>query len=176
MGAWHAAGLSWADPRILRRGAVAPRGSAASQPGQFFQDEIATPLGEDIYIRLPEDIPNAAWPHSHLQDASRCRRVRPLRSWSRDESRSNISRALATNPGTSVSSTSNGCTRATWRSSRRRHWHGARHCARIRVFATGGTRLGLRKETLLAGRASGPPLRGFYDECLKGEVQSRSAS
>jgi hypothetical protein len=27
--------------------------------GQFVQDEIATPLGEDLYIRLPEDIPNA---------------------------------------------------------------------------------------------------------------------
>ena len=27
--------------------------------GQFFQDEIATPLGLDVYIRLPEAIPNS---------------------------------------------------------------------------------------------------------------------
>jgi hypothetical protein len=27
--------------------------------GEFFQDEIATPLGEDIYIRLPEEIPDS---------------------------------------------------------------------------------------------------------------------
>lgn len=27
--------------------------------GQFFQDEIATPIGLDVYIRLPETIPNA---------------------------------------------------------------------------------------------------------------------
>ena len=27
--------------------------------GQFFQDEIATPLGVDVYIRLPEAIPNS---------------------------------------------------------------------------------------------------------------------
>lgn len=27
--------------------------------GQFFQDEIASPLGIDCYIRLPESIPNA---------------------------------------------------------------------------------------------------------------------
>jgi CubicO group peptidase (beta-lactamase class C family) len=40
------------------------------------------------------------------------------------------------------------------------------------VFASGGRELGLRKETLglLAARAI-PPTLGFYDECLKGEVQ-----
>ena len=40
------------------------------------------------------------------------------------------------------------------------------------VFATGGRELALRQETLdmLAAPAI-PPTRGFYDECLKGEVQ-----
>lgn len=40
------------------------------------------------------------------------------------------------------------------------------------MFATGGRELGLRKETLdqLAAPAI-PPARGFYDECLRGEVQ-----
>jgi CubicO group peptidase (beta-lactamase class C family) len=40
------------------------------------------------------------------------------------------------------------------------------------VFATGGLELGLRKDTwdLLAAPAV-PPARGFYDECLKGEVR-----
>jgi CubicO group peptidase (beta-lactamase class C family) len=40
------------------------------------------------------------------------------------------------------------------------------------VFASGGAELGLRPETvdLLAAPAI-PPARGFYDECLKGEVQ-----
>jgi len=27
--------------------------------GQFFEDEIASPLGLDVYIRLPDDIPNS---------------------------------------------------------------------------------------------------------------------
>ena len=27
--------------------------------GQFFQDEIAAPLGLDVYIRLPEEIPSS---------------------------------------------------------------------------------------------------------------------
>jgi CubicO group peptidase (beta-lactamase class C family) len=40
------------------------------------------------------------------------------------------------------------------------------------VFATGGHELGLRKETLeLLAAPAIPPTRGFYDECLKGEVQ-----
>ena len=40
------------------------------------------------------------------------------------------------------------------------------------VFATGGRELGLRKETLdLLAAPAVPPTRGFYDECLKGEVQ-----
>lgn len=40
------------------------------------------------------------------------------------------------------------------------------------VFATDGRELGLRAETLEALRAPAvPPLRGFRDECFKGEVQ-----
>src|ERR1044071_7024608 len=40
------------------------------------------------------------------------------------------------------------------------------------AFATGGRELGLRQETLdLLAAPAVPPTRGFYDECLKGEVQ-----
>ena len=40
------------------------------------------------------------------------------------------------------------------------------------VFATGGRELGLRQETLdLLAAPAIPPTHGFYDECLKGEVQ-----
>jgi CubicO group peptidase (beta-lactamase class C family) len=40
------------------------------------------------------------------------------------------------------------------------------------VFATGGRELRLRQETLdLLAAPAVPPTRGFYDECLKGEVQ-----
>jgi CubicO group peptidase (beta-lactamase class C family) len=40
------------------------------------------------------------------------------------------------------------------------------------VFATGGRELGLRKETLdLLAAPAIPPTHGFFDECLKGEVQ-----
>ena len=40
------------------------------------------------------------------------------------------------------------------------------------VFASGGHELGLRHETLaLLAAPAIPPARGFYDECLRGEVQ-----
>jgi hypothetical protein len=40
------------------------------------------------------------------------------------------------------------------------------------VFATGGRELGLRKETLdLLAAPAIPPMHGFHDECLMGEVQ-----
>jgi CubicO group peptidase (beta-lactamase class C family) len=87
--------------------------------------------------------------------------------------RSNIYRALETNPGTAVyfdrqriyarnlevpSGGAVGTARAL------AHAYG--------VFASGGRELGLRKETLdLLAAAAVPPARGFYDECLKGPVQ-----
>ena len=52
--AYHALTLGFYEGELLRR--VDPRHRSL---GQFFQDEIATPLGEDVYIRLPEEIPNS---------------------------------------------------------------------------------------------------------------------
>src|SRR4030095_9532660 len=51
--AYHAMSLGFYEGELLRR--VDPKHRSL---GQFFQDEIASPLGEDVYIRLPEDIPN----------------------------------------------------------------------------------------------------------------------
>src|SRR5436305_14031456 len=52
--AYHAITLGYYESELLRR--VDPRHRSL---GQFFQDEIATPLGLDFYIRLPESIPNS---------------------------------------------------------------------------------------------------------------------
>jgi CubicO group peptidase (beta-lactamase class C family) len=86
---------------------------------------------------------------------------------------SNIYRALVVNPGTAVylderriyarnlevpSGNAVGTARAI------AHAYG--------VFATGGRELGMRKETLdLLAAPAIPPTHGFYDECLKGDVQ-----
>src|SRR5688500_1379910 len=52
--AYHAITLGFYEGELLRR--VDPQHRSL---GQFFQDEIATPLGLDLYIRLPEEIPNS---------------------------------------------------------------------------------------------------------------------
>jgi CubicO group peptidase (beta-lactamase class C family) len=168
--AYHGLTLGFYEGELMRR--IDPWHRTL---GQFFQDEIATPLGEDFYIRLPEEIPNARLatlsPPGIIKMLIGFRPVRLLVEGL--NRRSNVSRALTVNPGTSVYLDESrvyarnlevpagggvGTARAM------AHAYG--------VFATGGRELELRKETmdLLAAPAI-PPARGFYDECLKGEVQ-----
>src|SRR6516162_358229 len=52
--AYHALSLGFYEGELLRR--IDPLHRSL---GQFFQDEIASPLGLDFYIRLPEAIPNS---------------------------------------------------------------------------------------------------------------------
>src|SRR5215831_6171440 len=51
--AYHAITLGFYESELLRH--IDPRRRSV---GQLFQDEIATPLGLDVYIRLPESIPD----------------------------------------------------------------------------------------------------------------------
>jgi CubicO group peptidase (beta-lactamase class C family) len=167
---YHGLTLGFYEGELMRR--VDPRRRTL---GRFFQDEIATPLGEEIYIRLPEAIPNARL--ATLAPPGRIEMLigfRPLRLMVAGMNRrSNISRALAVNPGTSVYFDEQrvyarnlevpaGGGVATAR--------GMAHA--YSVFATGGRELGLRQATLdLLAAPAIPPVRGFYDECLKGEVE-----
>ena len=137
--------------------------------GQFFQDEIASPLGLDVYIRLPEDIPN-----SRLATMTRPTWLEllhgfPLRlALDTMNRRSKISRALRGSElphdeqhvyARNLEVPSGGAVGT------------ARAIAHAySVFATGGRELGLRPETLeLLAAPAVPPARGFYDECMKGD-------
>ena len=167
--AYHALTLGFYEGELLRR--VDPRHRSL---GQFFEDEIASPLGEDVYIRVPDEIPNARL--ATLSAPSRLRMLTgfPVRfALEAMNPHSNIYRALVTNPGSAVyldeqrvyarnfevpSGGGIGTARGI------AHAYGA--------FAAGGRELGLRQETLaLLAAPATPPARGFYDECLKGEVQ-----
>jgi len=167
--AYHALSLGFYEGELLRR--VDPRHRTL---GTFFHDEIASALHEEVYIRLPDTIPNArlatmarpgflelltGFPFRFLLEV-----VNP---------RSKICRALEVNPGTSVYfdpqrvyarnlEVPSGGAVATAR--------GIAHA--YGVFADGGFELRVRPETieLLAAPAI-PSAHGFYDECLKGEVQ-----
>ena len=135
--------------------------------GQLFQDEIATPLGLDAYIRLPDAIPQARLATLSRPAAVEMLRNFPLRlALEAMNRRSNICRALVGSAlphdndhtyarNLEVPSGGAVCT--------------ARALARAYgIFATGGRELGLRHETLrLLAAPAIPPARGFYDECMK---------
>jgi CubicO group peptidase (beta-lactamase class C family) len=163
---YHAITLGFYEGELVRR--IDPRHRTL---GQFFQDEIATPLGLDFYIRLPESIPD-----SRLATLAGPRRGAMLRGFpfrfavEAFNPRSNIRRAL---DGSGLP-----------RDDRRIYARDleipagggvgtARAIARAYgVFASGGWELSLRQATLdeLAAPAT-PPTHGFYDECMKGEAQ-----
>ena len=159
--AYHAVTLGFYENEIIRR--IDPKHRSL---GAFFQDEIATPLGLEFYIRLPESIPNARLatiahagflarlrgfpprlllatlsPHARIRLALRGSELPhdPLHVYAR-----NLEVASGGGVGT------------------------ARAIARAYgVFATGGRELELRAETLQALSAPAiPPSRGFYDECM----------
>jgi len=163
---YHALTLGYYESELLRR--VDPKGRSI---GQYFQDEIAAPLGLDFYIRLPEEIPDT--------------RLATLR-----QAKIGVS-AMFTMPFPLVLAAMNP------RSAIRRALVGslfpldkervyarnfevpsgggvgtARAIAHAySVFATGGKELGLREETLRQLMAPPvAPLRGFRDRALKVEI------
>jgi CubicO group peptidase (beta-lactamase class C family) len=162
--AYHAITLGFYEAELLRR-----VDSQHRSLGQFFQDEIATPLGLEVYIRLPEAIPNsrlATLVPFGVIDILRDFPLRLTLEWMNPRSRlrrahigselpHNEQRIYARNlevPSGGGVGTARGIARA------------------YSVFATGGRELGLRKETLdLLAAPAIPPARGFYDECMKGD-------
>lgn len=164
--AYHAITLGFYQAELLRR--IDPQHRTL---GQFFQDEIASPLGLDVYIRLPETIPNSrlatithpgiiervlGFPFRLTLDAfnPRSNIVRALRGSEFPEDAERIyARNFEVPSGGGVGT--------------------ARAIARAySAFATGGGELGLKRETLdLLAAPAIPPTRGFYDECMKGEAQ-----
>ena len=165
--AYHALTLGFYEGELLRR--VDP---CHRSLGQFFHDEVATPLGEDVYIGLPEAIPN-----SRLGTIAPPRPLEmlfgfPLRfTVEAMNRRSNIYRALEINPGTRVYFDEQRVYARNLEVPSGNAVSTARAIAHAyAVFATGGRELDLRKETLdLLAAPAIPPTRGFYDECLKGD-------
>jgi CubicO group peptidase (beta-lactamase class C family) len=165
--AYHAITLGFYEGELLRR--IDPQHRSL---GQFFQDEIAGPLGEYVYIRVPEWIPNSRL--ATLSPPSPLRMLTgfpPRLTIEAMNRHSNIYRALVTNPGSAV-----------YQDQERVYARnlevpsgGAVGTARgiahaYGVFATGGRELGLGQKTLdLLAAPAVPPTHGFYDECMKGD-------
>ncbi|HSE18810.1 MAG TPA: serine hydrolase domain-containing protein [Pyrinomonadaceae bacterium] len=164
--AYHAVTLGFYEGELLRR--IDPQHRSL---GQFFQDEIATPLGIDFYIRLPESIPDARL--APLVDPSLSEMMFGFPFWMTFavwNPRSKMRRALL---GSELAHDE----RCIYPRNLEIPAGGGVGTARAlahaySVFATGGKELGLRPETLKELRARAvPATRGFYDECIKGEAE-----
>jgi CubicO group peptidase (beta-lactamase class C family) len=165
--AYHAITIGFYENELLRR--VDPGHRTI---GQFFQEEIATPLGLDFYIRLPEEIPDG--------------RLAPMER----PSPAAMMLVLFTMPflfGLATMTPSSNVRRSLLGSELPESEAKGRIYARnfevpagggvgtaralasaYGEFASGGRKLGLRKETLEQLMAPPvPPSRGFRDECFK---------
>jgi len=164
---YHGMTLGYYESELLRR--VDPKGRSI---GQYFQDEIATPLGLDFYIRLPEEIPNSRLATLRLPKAS-------LRSvftvpfplfLAAMNPRSAIRRCLV---GSLFPLDEEHVYARNFEVPSGGGVGTARAIAHAySVFATGGKELGLREETLQQLMAPPvAPLRGFRDGALKAEIR-----
>ena len=164
--AYHGITLGYYESELLRR--IDPRHRTL---GRFFQDEIATPLGLDFYIRLPESIPD-----SRLATMARPGPLTMLRGFgirfflTAFNPRSNISRALE---GSMLPHDEGRIYARDLEIPAGGGVGTARAIARAYgVFAAGGQELALSPETLaLLAAPAIPATRGFYDECMKAEVR-----
>jgi CubicO group peptidase (beta-lactamase class C family) len=164
--AYHAITLGFYEGELLRR--IDPQHRSL---GQFFQDEIATPLGLDFYIRLPQSIPDSRL--APLVDPSFAEMIwgfpfkMALDVWN---PRSNIRRALR---GSELAHDEQCIYPRNLEIPAGGGVGTARAMARAySVFATGGKELKLRKETMQELTAPAvPATHGFFDECIRADAE-----
>jgi CubicO group peptidase (beta-lactamase class C family) len=166
--AYHAQSLGFYEGELLHR--IDPQHRSL---GKFFQEEIASPLALDFYIRLPEDIPNSRL--ATIQKANPALMIFkvpiPLMIASMNQ-QSPTYRAVFKNPGPWLLLDQDRIYSRNLENPSGGGIGTARAIARAySVFATGGHELSLRQETLQALMAPAiQPLHGFYDEVMKKQM------
>ena len=168
--AYHALTLGFYEGELLRR-----VDSQHRSLGRFFQDEIASPLKLDFYIRLPGSIPNARLARLAPPSPLAMLVGFPVRlTLASLNHRSNIYRALMENPGTSIVNDEQRVYARDFEVPSGGGVGTARAMARAySEFATDGRELALRRQTLdaLAAPATPATVGGFYDEGLFGDIR-----
>jgi CubicO group peptidase (beta-lactamase class C family) len=167
--AYHAISLGFYQGELLRR--VDPRHRTL---GACFADEIAAPLGLDFYIGLPDTIPTDRLAPLRPPSPWRMLTGLPLGILVRSFDRHSVLyRSLGSNPGTLVPRHPELVYRRNLEIPSGGGIGSAQAIAHAYgVFATGGRELGLRPETLAELEAPArPPVHGFHDRCLNGEVE-----
>jgi CubicO group peptidase (beta-lactamase class C family) len=163
--AYHAISLGFYESELIRR--LDPRRRSL---GRFFAEEIATPLGVEFYIGLPESIPGARL--APLEPPSIWKRLTsmpPKLMVAAMNKRSVLYRSLVANPGTGFYVDGRGVAVRNLEVPSGGGVGTARGIAKAYgVFATGGRELGLKSETLALLEAPALPSRhGFFDECFR---------
>jgi CubicO group peptidase (beta-lactamase class C family) len=164
---YHTISLGFYESELLRR--VDPRHRSL---GQFFQEEIASPLGLDFYIRLPEEVPNARLATIQAPNPALAMFSVPLPYTLAWLDRSSPLHRSWCGLGPSVYLDPESVYARNFEVPSGGGVGTARAMAQAySEFATGGHLLGLREETLRQLMAPAvPPLHGFYDEVMKVEV------
>jgi CubicO group peptidase (beta-lactamase class C family) len=166
--AYHAQSLGFYESELLRR--VDPNHRSL---GQFFQDEIASKLGLDFYLRLPEEIPNSRM--AVIENANPLLRLinTPLPLMLASMNPNSLTyRAVFKNPGPFLFLDKERIYARSFENPSGNGVGTARALARAySVFMNEGEGPGLRQETLQALMAPAlPPLYGFHDEVMKKEM------
>ncbi|MHA2042241.1 MAG: serine hydrolase domain-containing protein [Candidatus Thorarchaeota archaeon] len=163
---YHALTLGYYQSELMRR--VDPEGRSI---GQYFHDEIASPLGLDFYIRLPEEIPDTKLATLRQAEMSlSAMRGMPISLiLASMNPRSAIRRALL---GSLIPLDDERIYARNFEVPSGGGVGTARAIAHAySIFATGGEDLGLREETIEQLKAPPvAPLRGFKDRILKVEM------
>lgn len=167
--AYHALTIGFYEGELMRR--IDPRHRSL---GHFFHEEIARHLGIDVYIRLPEDIPNARLASLAPPTRWQVMHMPPRLIFDACNPHSVVHRALMSNPGCAfvrdpervyirnVEVPSGGAVGTA---------RGIAHA--YGVFASGGGELAVEPATidLLAAPAI-PPLSGVvFDDFFRGDVR-----
>jgi len=164
--AYHGITLGFYESELLRR--VDPEHRSL---GRFFQGEIATPLGMEFYLRLPEEIPDSRLaPLYRFGMVAALFSLPPSLALAAMNPRSRFRRCLE---GSELPEQSDHVYARNLEVPAGGGVGTARAIARAYgVFATGGRELGVREETLRQLMAPAvPPVHGFRDACLKAEIQ-----
>jgi CubicO group peptidase (beta-lactamase class C family) len=169
---YHNFSLGFYESELIRR--VDPKHRTI---GQFFQDEIAAPLGLDFFIRLPADIPNDRL--ATIEGANPMATLLwllpryPRLAFALVNPRSISFRAMMVNPGPRLPFDPDHVYARDLEVPSGGGVGTARALARAYdAFGNGGSEVGLRADTLEAIMAPVvPPSGGFYDLCMKREMR-----
>ncbi len=166
---YHALTLGWYESELIRK--TDPKHRTV---GQFFRDEIAKPLGLEIYIGLPDDVPDSRIANTHAP-MYKFRMIFNTSKIPKAFTKAFLKKGTITNRSFSNPKILGKITAYNKREMRSIELPAANGIVQVRdvaklygIFATGGKELGIKQETLdaIMTPAKDPEL-GRFDQVLQ---------